>query len=74
MTILNIMKVAENSFKMQKTLWKKNILLITSNLSFSHSVYKRLVDILQTHKNKGLFGKGLREALIFCFVITYYIF
>ena len=29
-----------------------------SNFSFSHSVFKRLV--LQTHKNQGLFGKGLR--------------
>ena len=28
-----------------------------SNFSFSHSVYKRLVQ--QTRKNKGLFGKGL---------------
>ena len=32
-------------------------MLVTSNFSFSHSVFKRLV--LQTHKNKGLFGKGL---------------
>ena len=29
----------------------------TSNFSFSHSVFKRLV--LQPHKNQGLFGKGL---------------
>ena len=28
-----------------------------SDFSFSHSVFKRLV--LQTHKNQGLFGKGL---------------
>ena len=33
-------------------------LLIMSNFSFSHSVFKRLV--LQTRKHKGLFGKGLR--------------
>ena len=32
-------------------------MLITSNFSFSHSVFKRLV--LQTCKKKGLFGKGL---------------
>ena len=31
-------------------------LLVTSNFSFSHSVFKRLV--LQTYKNQGLFGKG----------------
>ena len=30
---------------------------LTSNFSFSHSVFKRLV--LQTRKNQGLFGKGL---------------
>ena len=32
-------------------------LLVTSNFSFSHIVFKRL--ILQTHKHQGLFGKGL---------------
>ena len=32
-------------------------LLVTSNFSFSHSVFKRIV--LQTRKNQGLFGKGL---------------
>ena len=30
---------------------------LTSNFSFSHIVFKRLE--LQTHKNQGLFGKGL---------------
>ena len=38
-------------------LWKKEKMLITSNLSFSHSVFERLV--LQTHKNEGMFGKVL---------------
>ena len=33
-----------------------------SNFSFSYSVFKRLV--LQTHKNQGLFGKGLDVAKI----------
>ena len=34
------------------------------DFSFSHSVFKRLV--LQTHKNQGLFGKGLNwPSLIF---------
>ena len=32
-------------------------LLVMSNFSFSHSVFKRLV--LHTCKNQGLFGKGL---------------
>ena len=40
-----------------KTLWEKEKLLVTSNFSFSLSVFRRLV--LQTHKNQGLFGKGL---------------
>ena len=38
-------------------LWEKEKLLFMSNFSFSRSVFKRLV--LQTHKNQGLFGKGL---------------
>ena len=37
--------------------WEKEKLLVTSNFSFSHSVFKRLVP--QTRKNQGLFGKGL---------------
>ena len=50
--------MAESSPNEQKTLWKKKILLVMSNFSFSHSVFKRLV--LQTRKNQGLFGKGLK--------------
>ena len=53
------MKMAENYPSWLKTLWEKDKLLITSNLSFSHSVFKRLV--LQTRKNQGLFGKELKE-------------
>ena len=34
-------------------------MLVTSNFSFSHIVFKRLV--LRARKNKGLFGKGLRD-------------
>ena len=41
----------------KKKLWEKEKLLVTSNFSFSHSVFKRLP--LQTRKIKGLFGKGL---------------
>ena len=36
---------------------EKEELLVTSNSSYSHSAFKRLV--LQTRKNQGLFGKGL---------------
>ena len=54
-------KFDENSRKLskqiEKTLWEKEKLLVMSNFTFSHSVFKRLV--LETHKNKGLFGKGL---------------
>ena len=55
-------------WKWQKTLqkgrkhWEKNKLLFTSNLSLSHSVFKRLV--LQTRKNQGLFGRGLKDLKI----------
>ena len=41
---------------------KKEKLLVTSNFSFSHSVFKRLV--LQTRKNQGLFGKGLTWDIV----------
>ena len=42
----------------QKTLWEKEKLLVTSNFSFSHNVFKR--HVRQTRKNQGLFGKELR--------------
>ena len=38
-----------------KTLWEKEKLLVMSNFSFSHSVFKILA--LQTCINQGLFGK-----------------
>ena len=40
-------------------MWEKEKLFVTSNFSLSHSVFKRLV--LQTRKNQGLFGKGLKQ-------------
>ena len=49
--------MAESYPNSWKTLSEKEKLLITSNFAFSQSVFKRLV--LQTHKKKGLFGKGL---------------
>ena len=51
------MKKAESSSNGLKTLWEKEKLLVTSNFSFSHSAFKRLV--LETRKNQGLFGKRL---------------
>ena len=50
--------MAESSLKGWKTLWEKEKLLVRSNSSFSHSVFKRRV--LQTRKSQGLFGKGLK--------------
>ena len=52
--------MAENSPNGLKTLWVKEKLLVTSNFSFSHNVFKRFV--LQTCKNQGLCGKGLNRA------------
>ena len=60
-TISNLLKMAEISTNGWKTLWEKKKLLVTSNFFFSHSVFKRLV--LQTRKNQGLFGKGLKRPL-----------
>ena len=51
------MKMAESSQKVQKTLWEMEKLLVMSNFSFSHSVFKK--PLVQTCKNQGLFGKGL---------------
>ena len=56
------MKMAVSSPNRRKTLWEKEILLVTSNFSFSHSVFKRL--LLGTRKNKGLFGKGLSLSIV----------
>ena len=65
--IQNKRQVADDNFntdesdrkfsKWEKTQWEKEKLLVTSNFSFSHSVFKRI--LLQTHKNQGLFGKEL---------------
>ena len=51
------MKMAENSPNRQQTLSEKVKLLVTSNFFISHNLFKRLV--LKTHKNQGLFAKGL---------------
>ena len=45
--------------KRQKTLWEKEKLLITSNFSFSHSVFKRLVP--QGYQKVSLCGNGLKN-------------
>ena len=39
-------------------MWEKEKLLVTSNFSFSRSVFKK--PVLQTRENQGLIGKGLK--------------
>ena len=53
-------KFDEDSTKLSKQVEnteRRGELLSMSDISFSHSVFKRLV--LQNHKTQGLFGKGL---------------
>ena len=52
--------MGESSPKGLKTLWEKEKLLVTSNFSFPHCVFKRL--LLQTRKNQSLFGKELKKT------------
>ena len=54
-------KGREFPIRVENTVGKKEKLLVTSNFSFSHSVFKGLVQ--HTRKNKGLFGKGLSVAI-----------
>ena len=54
-------KFDENGRKFSKkveTRWEMEKLLVTSNFSFSNSVFKTF--LMQTHKNKRLFQKGVR--------------
>ena len=53
--------MAESFPEQVKTLLEKEKFLSKSNLSFSHSVFKRLV--LYTSKNQGFFGKGLNKRI-----------
>ena len=59
-------KVDENGRKFSKwienTVGKEEIARYEQFLLFYHSVFKKLV--LQTHKNQGLFGKGLRDLTL----------
>ena len=54
------MKMAGN-FQNSRKLWEREKWLVASNFSFSHSVFKWLVQ--QTWKNQGLFGKGISDFL-----------
>ena len=59
-------KRVENTVGKGEVARYQQFLLVTSNFSFSHSVFKRLV--LQTCKNQGLFGKGLIQIMLNCSV------
>ena len=52
--------MAESSPKGSKKLGEKDKLLFTNIFSFSFGVFKRLV--LETRKNKSLFGNGLKHT------------
>ena len=54
----------------KKRLWEKKKLLVTSNFSFSHVVFTRL--LLQTRKNQDLFWKGLNWHLtkVACIMVS----
>ena len=56
--------MAESSLNGQKTLWEKEKLLVSSNFSFSHSVFQIIV--LQTCKSQGLFGKECYICVCVC--------
>ena len=58
-TISNLTKKAESYPNGKKTPWEKEKLLVTSNFSFSHSVFKRLVS--QGRQKVSLCGNGLKE-------------
>ena len=54
--------MAENYPKGLKTLWEKEKLLVTSNFSISHSVFKRLV--LQTRQKPGPVWKRVKTVAL----------
>ena len=59
----NLTKMTQSASNQYKTLWEKEKLLVMSNFSFSHSVFKRTCTAEDT-QNQGLFGKGLRHKYI----------
>ena len=56
---LNLMKMAEGSPNGWKTIWENEKLLVESNFSFSHSVFKR--PVLQTRKTPGLVWESAKD-------------
>ena len=66
MTISDLTKMEESYPTGLTTLWEKEKLLVTSNFSFSHSVFKRLVS--QGRQTVSLCGNGLILAQMVKFV------
>ena len=62
--ISEFMKMAESFLKGWKTLKEKEKLLVTGNFSFSHSVFKRRVDLLRTRKNVGFWSTRTYFGLV----------
>ena len=59
MTISDLMKMVESSLEGKKTLWEKEKLLVTSNFSFFHRVFRRLVLHYSIQvKTRVCLGKG----------------
>ena len=63
------MNIAVGSPNVLKTQREKEKLLVMSNFSFSHSVFKRL--LMQTLQNQGLFGKEVRRLPLELLSVTY---
>ena len=61
MTISKLTQMAKSYSNGLKTLWEKEKLLITSNFSFSHIVFKRPVS--QGRQKVSLCGNGLTVLL-----------
>ena len=59
-TISNLVKMAESTPNRWKTLWEKEKLLVTSNFSFSHNVFKR--HVLQTRKTRAFFWEKVKAS------------
>ena len=61
--------MAESYPNGKKTPWEKEKLLVTSNFSFSHSVFKRVVS--QGRQKVSLSGNGLSLTSTFIYLINF---
>ena len=58
---INVAKMMISCLTMQKTLWEKEKMLVTSIFSFSHNIFRSL--IYQGISNLGLCDKGLKVKI-----------